>query len=297
MTIRIATRESALALWQAQHVGELLGVAFELVLVRTEGDRRLDRSLQEIGGQGVFVKEVQRAIIEGRADIAVHSAKDLPTAVVEGLTLAATPQRGDPRDALVGSTLASLPSGGVVASSSSRRISQLLSLRPDLKIAPIRGNIHTRLEKAKSFDALLVSVVALQRLGLSHYVAEILPTESFCPQVGQGSLAVECRSDDERALSMLELIDHRPSHMELSAERSMLERMGAGCTLPVGGQASYVSGELKLTGFIGSVDGKLTLRASGHGTDALLVGRNVGESLLSMGGAQLLAASFMHERA
>ena len=203
MRLRIATRGSALARWQAEHVASLLAardpsVAVELVIVETAGDRRQDVPIWQMGGKGVFVKEVQAAVLDGRADAAVHSAKDLPSHQIDGLVLVAVPERGEVRDALVGSTLDALPAGARIGTGSARRRAQLADRRPDLTFGSLRGNIPTRLERASGYDAIVVAAVALERLGRTDAVAELLPTEVVLPQVGQGALAVECRTDDDQ---------------------------------------------------------------------------------------------------
>src|SRR4051794_28255411 len=193
--IRVATRGSALARWQADRVVARLGVPAELVIVTTTGDRDRTSAIHAIGGNGVFVKEVQDAVRRGDADVAVHSAKDLPAVTPDDLTIAAVPERADARDALVGSTLADLPAAGTVGTGSVRRRAQLAAIRPDLRFAELRGNVPTRVERAGDFDAVVLAVAALTRLGLDDRVAEVLATELMLPMVGQGALAVECRAD------------------------------------------------------------------------------------------------------
>ncbi len=212
-TIRAATRGSPLARWQADHIAALLraidpDVTVELVVVDTQGDRRLDVPIWELGGKGVFAKEVQAAVLDGRADIAVHSAKDLPSLAVPGLVIAAVPERGDPRDALVGSTLAALPKGAEVATGSLRRQAQLAAARPDLRFVGLRGNMATRIARAAEHDAVVVAATALDRLGLADRIAERLSTEIVLPQVAQAALAVECRDDDGSLLGLLRSIEH-----------------------------------------------------------------------------------------
>ena len=213
--LRIATRGSALARWQAEEVARLLravapGLEVPLVAVDTTGDRRTDIPVWDMGGQGVFVKEVQAALFDGRADVAVHSAKDLPSSTGPGLALAAVPRRADPRDALVGGSLASLVPGALVATGSVRRRAQLAWLRPDLTFTGLRGNIATRLTRIPPGGAVVVAAAALARLGLSGQASEILATELMLPQVGQGAIAVECRADDSGARSLLAAIDACP---------------------------------------------------------------------------------------
>lgn len=267
-TLRLATRASALAMWQAEHVAALLGeahpgLAVAIVTVTTEGDRRLDVPLSEIGGKGVFATEVQAAVLDGRADMAVHSAKDLTAVTVPALTLAAIPERGDPRDALVGSTIADLPLGGVVATGSQRRRALLADIRPDLVFAELRGNMATRLAKAGQFDAIVVAAVALERLGLDEHIAEFLDAETFVPQVAQAALGIECRSDDEETHLLLSAIDHAPSRLRVEAERSFLAELGGDCSLPAGAHASLESdGGLTLRGVLTRQVGGMVARSS-----------------------------------
>ncbi len=238
--LRVATRGSALARWQAERVAHLLDGDAELVIVQTTGDQRSDEPVHRMGGIGVFVKEVQEAVLDGRADVAVHSAKDLPADTPDGLLLAAVPERADARDALVGSTLAELPTGGVVATGSVRRRAQLAALRPDLGFAELRGNIQTRLDKAAGFDAILVAAAALDRLELSDRIAERLSFADMLPQVAQGALAVECRADDDATRELLVAIDDADAHLAVTAERAFLAELGGGCSLPVGAHADVV---------------------------------------------------------
>ncbi|MGB3412308.1 MAG: hydroxymethylbilane synthase [Microthrixaceae bacterium] len=255
-TLRLATRASALAMWQAEHVAGLLsaahpGLEVALVPTTTEGDRRLDVPLSEIGGKGVFATEVQAAILDGRADAAVHSAKDLTAVTVQSLTLAAIPERGDPRDALIGSKLAELPRGAVVATGSARRRALLSDARPDLVFAELRGNMATRLSKADQFDAIVVAGVALERLGLGEHITEFLDPESFVPQVSQAALGIECRTDDVEVIELLAAIDHAASRRRVQAERDFLAELGGDCSLPAGAHASFNdSGGLTLRGVL-----------------------------------------------
>lgn len=241
--LRAATRSSPLALWQANHVAGLLGAAHpslrvELVPVDTEGDRRLDVPISSFGGKGVFAKEVQAAVLDGRADFAVHSAKDLPAVTVPGLVLAAVPERGDPRDALVGSTLAELVPGAVVATGSQRRRAQLARLRPDLRFIELRGNMATRLSKIPTGGAIVVAAVALERLGLDRELSQILSTDQMVPQVGQAALGIECASMATETAEMLLAIEHAPSRRRVDAERAFLIELGGDCDLPAGAHAT-----------------------------------------------------------
>jgi hydroxymethylbilane synthase len=287
--VRIATRGSDLARWQAHHVASLLDTEVELVVVETSGDREQHEPIWTLGGKGVFVKEVQAAVLEGRADLAVHSAKDLPSESVDGLILAAVPERGDPRDALVGTALADLPPGARVATGSVRRRAQLADLRPDLTFDGLRGNIPTRLAKADGYDAIVVAAVALERLGLSDRIADLLPTSLMVPQVAQGALAVECRSDDEVTRAALVEIEHRDSRRAVDAERAFLAELGGDCDLPAGAYATTNRG-LQLEGLLASLDGRVILRQRAAGEDPEALGRSVARHLLDHGGGQALLA-------
>jgi hydroxymethylbilane synthase len=287
--VRVATRGSPLARWQAEHVAELLGTDAELVIVETTGDRRQDVPIWEMGGRGVFVKEVQAAVLDGRADVAVHSAKDLPSEQTPGLMIGAVPFRGDPRDALVGSRLEDLPTGGAVATGSVRRRAQLAAYRPDLTFAGLRGNMATRLGKADDFDAIVVAAVALERLGEEARISEILEPDVMLPQVAQGALAVECREDDEETRARLVAIEHGPSRAAVDAERAFLAELGSGCDLPVGAHAvAEGAGRLTLTGLIASLDGRIVLRHTATDIDGVALGRAVARHLLDKSGGSAL---------
>jgi hydroxymethylbilane synthase len=291
--LRVATRGSALARWQAERVGALLAGPVEFVLVTTAGDRDQRADLHAIGGTGVFAKEVQQAVLEGRADIAVHSAKDLPSTTPAGLALAAVPERGDPRDALVGSTLDSLPTGGRVGTGSVRRRAQLAAARPDLVFAPLRGNIETRLRKRvdEGHDAVVVAVAALERLGLMDQVSEVLAPAVLLPQAAQGALGVECRADDAATLDRLAEIDDTDAHRAVRAERAFLAELGGGCNLPCGALAvvDAETDELVLDALLAALDGSIVLRTRVMGSDAVEVGERAARDLLdAKGGRDLL---------
>jgi hydroxymethylbilane synthase len=244
-----------------------------------------------MGGQGVFVKEVQAAVLDGRADFAVHSAKDLPSAPVEGLVIAAVPRRADARDALVGGRFDSLRPGARIGTGSVRRRAQLAWLRPDLTFAGLRGNMETRLSKAGDFAAIVVAAAALDRLGRMAEVTEVLGTELLIPQVGQGALAVECRADDEETLAALGAIEHAPSRRAVDAERAWLAEVGGGCDLPVGAHARvHDDGGIRLTAMIATPDGRVMLRDRDEGDDPVTLGRGLARRLLDgAGGSALLA--------
>ncbi|MEO7556453.1 MAG: hydroxymethylbilane synthase [Acidimicrobiales bacterium] len=293
--MRIATRGSALARWQAEHVAGLLragdpATAFELVIVDTAADKRLDIPIAAMGGKGVFVKEVQAAVLDGRADFAVHSAKDLPSITHDALALGAVPERGDPRDALVGSRLADLAPGAVVATGSIRRRAQLAHRRPDLGFAELRGNMQTRLAKAEGFDAIVVAAVALERLGLADHLAEVLPVDVMLPQVGQGALAVECRADDEDARGALAGIEHPASRRRVDAERAFLAELGGDCDLPAGAYATIgPDGRVTLEAVLAAPDGSTVLRDVATGSDGHALGSALARALLDAGGRELLS--------
>lgn len=295
-TLRVATRGSALARWQAEHVAGLLQAAersleIEYVLVETQADQRQDIPIWELGGKGVFAKEIQAAVLDGRADIAVHSAKDLPSATPEGLVIAAVPERYDPRDALIGSTLDDLPEGGVVATGSLRRQAQLAHLRPDLRFEGLRGNVPTRLEAAERFDAIVLASAGLDRLGLADHITERLAPEVMLPQVGQAALAVECRRNDHDVRPLVERIEHAATRRCVDAERGFLAELGGDCSLPAAAYAQLAGEGLRIEGMIASPDGRKLLRyhVTGPASAGAALGRSLANQLLrEQGGADLL---------
>jgi hydroxymethylbilane synthase len=290
--LRVATRGSDLARWQAQRVATLLGADAELVVVSTSGDQRADVPIHAVGGTGIFVKEVQQALLDGRADVAVHSAKDLPASdTPDGLALVAIPERADPRDALVGSTLEALPAGARVATGSVRRRTQLAALRPDLTFAELRGNIATRLARADDFDALVVAAAALARLGLDDRVDEYLEPSVMLPQVGQGALAVECRRDDRHTRARLASIDDPGAHGAVDAERAYLAELGGGCDLPCGALARTDGRGVEIEALLAAADGHVVLRATARDADPAAAGRAVAAELMARGGRSLLEDS------
>jgi len=298
--LRVATRGSELARWQAHRVATLLGADTELVVVSTTGDQRTDVPIHAVGGTGIFVKEVQQAVLEGRADVAVHSAKDLPASdTPDGLVLAAVPERADPRDALVGSTLDALPAGARVATGSVRRRAQLVSLRPDLTFAELRGNIATRLARAADYDAIVVAAAALVRLGLDDRADELLDPSVLLPQVGQGALAVECRTDDDDTLARVVAIDDRSIHAAVDAERAYLAELGGGCDLPCGALARVHRGsdgdEIAIEALLAATDGHVVLRATARAADPVVAGRAVAAELMDRGGRSLLENSSLQD--
>ena len=301
--LRIATRGSTLARWQAEHVAGLLRASHgedlevELVIVETVGDRRQDVSLDQIGGRGIFVKEVQAAVLDRRADLAVHSAKDLPSSpelVPDGLAIVAVPERGDPRDVLVGRALDDIAPGGLVATGSARRRALLADLRPDLTFTGLRGNIDTRLSKAPAYSAIVMALAPLQRLGIEHHVAQVLEPHQMLPQVGQGALALECRDDADGLAALVSPLDHGPSRRAVDAERGFLAALGGGCDLPVAAHATVAGdGSLHLVGLLASFDGHRVLRderSGAPGADPGALGEALAAHLLDEGGGRWLLA-------
>lgn len=287
--LRVATRGSALALWQAERVVALAqaaqpGLEAELVTVQTQGDRRLDVPIYELGGKGVFAKEVQAAVLDGRADVAVHSAKDLPSATPPGLVIAAVTERGDPRDALVGAGLDALPEGATVATGSLRRRAQLAHVRPDLKFENLRGNMATRVAcvRDEGVDAAVVAGIALDRLGLGWHIAQRLDTEVMLPQVAQGALAVECRADDDDVRGLLGLVEHQASRYAVDAERGFLRELGGDCSLPAAAHATIAGPTLRIRGLVATPDGTVVVRheLSGPATTGPALGRRLARHLL-----------------
>jgi len=281
-----------LALHQTDLVAQALraahpGLEVEVVVVRTQGDD-LSAPLDQIGGQGVFVTEVEAAVVDGRADAAVHSAKDMPSVMSSDLALAAVPPRADPRDGLVGCALADLPPGGLIATGSARRRAQLAYARPDLSFTEIRGNMERRVARGEdgSVTAVVVAVAAMERLGWKHRLTDILDPVDVLPQAGQGAIAVQCRADDEVTRALLSAIDDPDSHRAVRAERSVLAGLGGSCTVPVGAWAETVSGspELRVHGLVASGDGRVVIRMSRGGDDPELVGAEVAHALLIDGG-------------
>jgi hydroxymethylbilane synthase len=295
--LRLATRGSPLALWQAGHVASLLaaahpGLDVELVTVTTTGDRRPDVPVWEMGGRGVFVHEVQAAVLGGRADAAVHSAKDLQPVPHPGLCLVAVPRRGDPRDVLVGAALSQLPRGATIATGSQRRRAQLAHLRPDLEFEGLRGNISTRLARVPPGGAVVMAMAALTRLGLAPAPMEVLGVDVMVPQVAQGALAVECRLDDDTSLDLLRPLDEPWSRRCVDTERSFLATIGGACDLPVAGHATATpDGQVRLEGLLAAPDGSTLVRrsATGRPGDGAGLGAEVAEMVLAAGGRALLA--------
>lgn len=301
-TLRIATRQSRLALWQAEHVAARLREAhpdLEVVLVpmTTTGDRVLDRPLAQVGGKGLFIKELEVAISEGRADIAVHSMKDVPTELPPGMTIAAFLPRADPRDAFVSSRYANfqaLPQGARVGTSSLRRQSQLKATRPDLEILPLRGNVDTRLRKLDEgqYDAIILAAAGLIRLGLEQRIVHRLDFADSLPAVGQAIVGIECRSDATDVLALLRALDDPTSRCCCEAERAFARRLQGSCQSPIAGYAELHGNELTLRGVVGSEDGRTLYRdrTQGAAADPQTLGIQLADRLLAAGADVLLAA-------
>ena len=301
-TIRIGTRASPLAQWQANWVADQLragGVEVALVPITTAGDRDQQGPIGAIGTSGVFTKELQRALLDGRIDLAVHSLKDLPTEKVEDLVLAAVPPRDSPGDALLSRgrlSLADLPAGAKVGTGSLRRQSQLLFARPDLQVSEIRGNVETRVRKLheRQYDALVLAEAGLKRLGLEAEIVEILPKSLMLPAVGQGALGFEARADDSPTLAAISRLDDVTTHNAVLAERSLLATLRGGCLAPVGAWGRLEQdGNLRLTAAVLSRDGRRRLIAEGAEPPVLAVqlGQRIADQLLAQGAAELIALS------
>ena len=299
-TIRIATRRSKLALWQAEHVADLLrrahpALVVELVPMSTQGDRVLDRALAEVGGKGLFVKELEVALHEQRADIAVHSMKDVPSELPPGFDIAAALPRANPLDAFLSvrhARFADLPRGARVGTSSPRRQAQLRSARPDLSLELLRGNVDTRLRRLEEggLDAILLACAGLERLGLGERITEQLPADFCVPAVGQGVIGIECRADDARSRALLAPLHHADSYVRLSAERAYARALGGSCHSPIAAHATLASGELTLHGFVGAPDGAETYRDSlrGPAGDAESIGLALARRMQAAGAGALL---------
>ncbi len=302
--IRIATRKSPLAMWQAEHVAAELkrahpGLEVELLGMSTQGDKILDTPLAKIGGKGLFVKELEQAMLEGRADIAVHSMKDVPAELPEGLHLSVIMQREDPRDAFVSnqySSFESLPEGARVGTSSLRRQCQLAEARPDLQIKPLRGNVNTRLRKLDEgeYDAIILASAGLKRLGFEPRITAFIAPEQSLPAIGQGAIGIECRSDDAQVNALIAPLHHVDTAACVHAERAMNNRLMGGCQVPIAGYAMLEAGNLWLRGLVGEIDGSRILRGEAEGTpdEAESLGVGLAERLLEWGADEILSTLY-----
>ncbi|ALB72269.1 hydroxymethylbilane synthase [Cronobacter muytjensii] len=299
--LRIATRQSPLALWQAQYVKQRLeachpGLTVELVPMVTRGDVILDTPLAKVGGKGLFVKELELAMLDGRADIAVHSMKDVPVEFPEGLGLVTICEREDPRDAFVSNRfqrLDDMPAGSIVGTSSLRRQCQIAARRPDLIIRSLRGNVGTRLSKLDNgeYDAIILAVAGLKRLQLDARITSPLAPEESLPAVGQGAVGIECRLDDTRTRDLLAPLNHEETAVRVRAERAMNTRLEGGCQVPIGSYAELNDGELWLRALVGAPDGSRIVRGERRGTpqEARALGISLAEELLNHGAREILA--------
>lgn len=298
--IRIATRKSPLALWQAEHVAAALtaanpGLEVELVAMSTQGDKILDTPLAKIGGKGLFVKELEQGMLDGSADIAVHSMKDVPVELPDGLHLAVIMAREDPHDAFVSNQFESvedLPKRSRVGTASLRRESQLAARRPDLEILPLRGNVNTRLRKLDDgeFDAIILAAAGLLRLGFGERIRMRIDTEDSLPAIGQGAIGIECRSDDHRVNSLIEPLHDAETAACVAAERALNQRLQGGCQVPIAGYATLNGDMVELRGLVGEVDGSQIIRGhiSGAATDAEALGTALADDLLERGAVDIL---------
>lgn len=299
MKLTIGSRGSQLALWQARWVAARLaelGVETTLEIIKTTGDKITDVPLAKVGSKGLFTKEIEEALLDGRIDLAVHSLKDLPTVLPDGLAVAAIPQRETPYDALIGSTLADLPRGARAGTSSLRRAAQLKRLRPDLVLEPVRGNLDTRLRKLDEgqYDAILLAAAGLRRLGWGERIAELLPADIMCPAVGQGALAIETRDDHGPAFETCARLDHAPTRAAVTAERAVLASLGGGCQVPIGAHATVEGGTLSLRSVVIHPDGEPLYADSccGPVEEAAALGAAAAARLLDLGARAILASVY-----
>jgi hydroxymethylbilane synthase len=296
--IRIGSRGSALARWQAEHVRarlETLGHPCHIQIITTTGDRVQDRRLESVGGKGAFLKEIEEAMLAGEVDLAVHSLKDVPTALPEGLRLCAILERADPRDVLVSASSArfrELPAGSRIGTSSLRRQCQIRALRPDLEVSDLRGNVDTRLAKLREgrCDAIVLAMAGLARLGRESEATQALDPETFVPAPGQGAITLECRAADERVASAVRPLHHPLTGRAVEAERALLQALGGGCNVPLGAYATAEASALRLVAFVGRPDGSSLVRGERRGSDPAALGRGLADDLLARGAGALLSS-------
>jgi hydroxymethylbilane synthase len=300
--LRIGSRGSQLALWQANHISALLrerGHEVEIDIIHTTGDKILDVALAKVGTKGMFTKEIEEALADGRIDLAVHSLKDLPTELSAGFEIAAIPPRENPRDVFCSVKYASieqLPDHARVGTSSLRREAQLRALRPDLNVLSLRGNVDTRLRKleAGEYDAIILAAAGLNRLGKTESIKQIISEDVMCPAAGQGALAIEIRSSDSETRQHLAFLDDPAARATTICERALLNKMGGGCQVPIGALAEIREGRLHVQAVVARPDGKKALRESADGDDPIKLGESVGEALLRNGGDAILAEVYRH---
>jgi len=293
--IVIGSRGSQLALWQARHIASCLkklGVETRLEIIKTTGDKITDVPLAQVGGKGLFTKEIEEALLAGAIDLAVHSLKDMPTGLPAGLTLAAIPEREDPRDALIGKPLAELSAGSRVGTSSLRRAAQLHALGRGLVTENLRGNVDTRLRKLDEgqYDAIVLAAAGLRRLGWGERIRELIDVEVMCPAAGQGALAIETRDDGGAGHEIARKLDHAETNAAVTAERSLLATLEGGCQVPIGAHAKFDGGVLHLLAVVASPDGTRVMRDRAEGRDPLALGSELGERMLASGARDILGS-------
>jgi len=294
--LRIGSRGSQLALWQANHISALLreqGHEVELEIIKTTGDKILDVALSKVGTKGMFTKEIEEALLERRVDLAVHSLKDLPTALAPEFEIAAITKRENPRDAFLArhfNSIDDLPVRSRVGTSSLRRQAQIKALRPDLQVIPLRGNVDTRLRKLEEghYDAIILASAGLNRLGLTQWIRAILPPEIMCPAAGQGALGIEIRAGDTETRAHLKFLDDPAARASTTCERALLNQLGGGCQVPIGAFAEVTNGVIHLHGLVARPDGSELLRESRDGSDPEKLGVELGQTLLQSGGDRIL---------
>src|SRR6266853_6656109 len=301
--LRIGSRGSQLALWQANHVASLLREkrhTVEIEVIKTTGDKVTEVALAKVGTKGMFTKEIEEALHDKRVDLAVHSLKDVPTDLADEFDLAAIMKREDPRDAFISvkfSSLEELPHGAKVGTSSLRRQCQLKAVRPDLEIFPLRGNVDTRLRKLESgeYDAIILAAAGVNRLGLETHVRSRISADVMCPAVGQGALAIEIRRNDEHTRTLLAFLDDPDTRAAIECERALLGSLGGGCQVPIGAYAEKRSGRLHLRAMVGRPDGSEILREQADGADGVKLGREIAQALLRRGGDKILTDVYAQE--
>jgi hydroxymethylbilane synthase len=294
--LRIGSRGSQLALWQANHIGALLrgqGHEVQIEVIKTTGDKITDVALAQVGTKGMFTKEIEEALSEGRVDLAVHSLKDLPTEVLPGFEIAAVTERADPYDVFCSSqykSIADLPQRARVGTSSLRRQAQLKAVRPDLEIQPLRGNVDTRLRKLASgeYDAIILAAAGLNRLGKKEFIRQVIRVETMCPAAGQGALAIEIRAGDAAIAQHIRFLDNESARISTTCERALLKKLGGGCQVPIGAFAEIRGGRLHLQAVVADPDGTTVLREWRDGNDPVQLGEIVGDALLQQGGQAIL---------
>lgn len=298
--LRIGSRGSQLALWQANYIADRLraqGHTVHIEVIKTTGDKITDVALAKVGTKGMFTKEIEEAMLDNRIELAVHSLKDLPTELAPEFVIAAVPEREDPRDAFLSnkySRVEELPAKARVGTSSLRRQAQLHAMRGDLEIIPLRGNVDTRLRKLQSgkFDAIILASAGVSRLGLTEFVRMRLEAEQMCPAAGQGALAIEARSTDSATIAAVKFLDHAPTRAAVECERAALNALGGGCQVPIGAYACYENGKLTLQAVVASPNGEEIVREQRSGTDPQKLGANVGEALLARGARRILESVY-----